>query len=350
MTPDTAAREWTPLVSVVMPVRNEARFIAELVRTVLAQDYPPHLLEVIVADGLSDDGTREILAALAAEDRRLTVIDNPPRIVSTGLNVAVAAARGEVIIRIDGHAAIAPQFIRENVRVLAEHPEAWGVGGPIRHAATTPFGKAVAIAMSHRVGIGNAAHRYANYEGYSDTAQFPAFRRWVFDRVGTFDVRLVRNQDDEFNYRITQAGGKIFISPRVEYFYFVRECPAKLFTQYFQYGFWRIPVISKHRRPTTLRQVAPIAFYAVCGALAIVAAVIRQPLVGLALPAFYAAVLCAAGVTTVGQHALAVACRVPLAIATIHAGYAFGIAYGLWANVFRSSAWDTGGPMATLTR
>src|SRR5262245_22194158 len=241
-----------PLVSVVIPVRNEGNFVADLVRSVLSQDYPPDRMEVIVADGQSTDGTRERLSELQAREPRLIVLDNPGRIVSTGLNLAVARARGDVIVRIDGHALIAPDFLRQNVQLLADHPEAWSVGGPIRHAASTTFGRAVAAAMAHPLGVGNALHRYPDYEGFVEGAQFPAFRRWVFDRVGMFDERLVRNQDDEFNFRIRQAGGRIYVSPKVRYSYFVRERVSQLFRQYFQYGFWRIPVIEKHRRPTTI--------------------------------------------------------------------------------------------------
>jgi succinoglycan biosynthesis protein ExoA len=339
-----------PLVSVLMPVRNEARFIGPSVEAVVAQDYPSDRVEIIVADGMSTDGTREVLARIEAAQPRVHMIDNRDRIVSTGLNRALAMARGEVVVRIDGHSIVAPDFIRQNVELLAEHPEAWSVGGPIRHTAATDFGKAVAVAMSHPVGIGNAFHHYVDYEGYSDSTAFPAVRRWVFDKIGNFDVRLVRNQDDEFNYRITRAGGKIFVSPRVRYTYFVRERARQLFKQYFQYGFWRIPVIQKHRRPTTLRQIAPPLFYATCALLAALSAWLREPWIGGALPAAYTTALVAGAVSALPDKGLRVAMRVPVAIATIHAGYAFGLGYGLWARCFRPTAWDIHGQLATISR
>lgn len=339
-----------PLVSVVIPVRNEAGFIADLIGAILKQDYFPDRVEVIVADGQSTDGTREILAAFQAEHPRLIVVENPGRIVSTGLNLAVLRSRGDVIVRIDGHAIVASDFIRENVALLAEHPEAWSVGGPIRHAATTTFGKAVGVAMSHPVGVGNALHRYPEYEGYVEGAQFPAIKRWVFDRIGMFDERLVRNQDDEFNYRIRQAGGQIYVSPRVRYRYFVRERIGQLFTQYFQYGFWRIPVIEKHRRPTTLRQMAPTLLYAACVVLALAGLWWREPLLALALPIAYAAGLALAGAATVLANDLRVSLCVPVAIATMHAGYALGLGYGIWARFFHSGAWDSQGKMAAISR
>jgi glycosyltransferase involved in cell wall biosynthesis len=340
----------SPFVSIIIPVRNEAAFIDGLVRGVLAQDYPPDRFEVIVADGMSTDGTRETLAKLQAIDTRLIVLDNPCRIVPTGLNLAVAHARGEFVIRIDGHATIAPDFIRQNVTLLAEHVDAWIVGGPIRHKGTTALGRAIARAMSHPLGVGNAVHRYPEYEGYVESAQFPAIRRWVFDRVGLFDEQLVRNQDDELHYRVRKAGGKIYISPKVRYSYFVRGRLGRLFKQYFQYGFWRIPVIEKHGRPTTVRQMAPTLFHAACVLLTIVALWLRLPVVAIVLPAAYAAALVAAAGLSIPRLGVRVSALLPIAIATMHAGYAWGLAYGLWAKAFNGRAWDTKGRMATLSR
>jgi succinoglycan biosynthesis protein ExoA len=339
-----------PLVSVVMPIRNEAAYIAETLRSVLTQDYGADRMEVIVADGGSTDGTREIVQALQVDHPNLRLIDNPKQIVSTGLNLAVGLARGDIIIRVDGHCELARDFVRQDVAILAEHTEAWSVGGPIVHSAHTPFGKAVAAAMSHPLGVGNATHRFADYEGYVEGAQFPALRRWVFERVGRFDETLVRNQDDEFNYRIAQAGGMIYISPRIRYTYYVRERARQLYRQYFQYAFWRIPVMRKHRRPTTFRQVVPSVFYAAMIGLFLIGFWLRQPLLALGLPGFYGAALLVGAIGTVPKVGFRVACRVPLAIATMHAGYAFGMMYGLWAALFRREAWSYRSPMASLTR
>lgn len=343
-------QQMLPMVSVIMPVRNEAGFIARSVGAALAQDYPPERLEVLVADGMSDDGTREVLAELAAQRRNLRVIDNVKRIVPTGFNAALDVAQGEIIIRVDGHAIVAPDFVRQNVALMAERPEAWSTGGPIVHQARTSFGKAVAVAMAHPLGIGNARHHFSGYEGYGEGVPFPAFRRWVFERVGKFDEALVRNNDDEFNFRVTQAGGKVYISPRVRYTYFVRERVRQLFRQYFQYGFWRIPVIKKHRQPTTVRQLVPTLFYLACFVLLLAGAWLKLPLVAFGLPVLYAAILIGGALLAWPKVGFAVACRVPLAIGILHAGYGFGLAYGLWAYLFRPQAWDIGGRMTAITR
>src|SRR5262249_47549916 len=209
--------------------------------------------------------------------------------------------------------------------------EGGGVGGPLRRAATPASGRAGARARPPPLGGGTALHRYQNNEGSAGGTQFPAIRRRVFDEVGLFDERLVRNQDDEFNFRIQRAGGKVFVSSRVRYQYFVRERVGQLFRQYFQYGFWRIPVMAKHRRPTTLRPIVPTVFYTASVLLALLGAWWRNPILAAAFPGLYLAILLIVAAITIPRHGLRVASCVALAIATMHAGYAWGLAYGMWA-------------------
>ena len=347
---DATAGEQLPFVSVVMPIRNEAGYIAQGLEAVFAQDYPADRVEIIVADGMSNDGTRQIVAEIARKHPQVRMIDNPGRIVPTGLNAGIEQARGEIVIRLDGHAEIAPDFIRQNIALLAEHPEAWVVGGPIVHSGRNRFAKAAAVAMSSRFGVGMAYHRFADYEGYAEEAAFPAVRNWVFDRIGNFYEALVRNQDDEFCFRVNQAGGKVFISPRVRYAYFVRDTPGKLFRQYFQYSFWRIPMIRKHKRPTTLRQFVPSLFFLAMFVLLIVGVWLWQPLVALALPVLYATALILIGLSVVPRTGPVVAGLLPLALFTMHFSYALGLAWGFVAALVYPRAWDSGGSMSALSR
>jgi GT2 family glycosyltransferase len=345
-----AAEGAAPFISVVMPVRNEAKFIQGSLESVLRQEYPQDRVEVIVADGMSTDGTREVIRKIQAAHPNVRMIDNPEGIAPTGLNRAILEAKGEIVVRMDGHALFEKDFLKENVRVLSEHPEAWSAGGPIVHTARTTFGKAVAAAMAHPLGVGNAAHRFATYEGYAEGTAFPAFRKWVFSKIGFFDERLVRNQDDEFNYRINRAGGKTYITPRVRYRYFVRERPGQLFRQYFQYAFWRIPVISKHRRPTSARQIIPSLFLlsVLCDFAA--GMYLRNPIIALFLPVCYAASLLTTGMTMLPMYGWKVTLRIPYAMAVMHAAYALGMFYGLISGVLNRRAWEPSGQMARISR
>ena len=177
------------------------------------------------------------------------------------MNEGIRAAKGIYVALMGAHSEYAKDYVRQCVEILQEHPEACCSGGPILSDGKSCFGKAVAAAMSHPVGIGNAKHRYPEYEGYAEGACFPMFRKEIFSQVGLYDESLVRNQDDDFNFRIAKAGGRVFISPRAWCRYFVRESPRLLFRQYFQYGFWRVAVLRKHKLPASFRQVMPVIFF-----------------------------------------------------------------------------------------
>ena len=349
-TTEPTATSALPFISVVMIVRNEGPFIARAIDQVLAQDYPRDRMEIVIADGMSTDDTRAVVAGYQTKYPFIQVVDNPGRIVASGLNVAIDQSKGELLLRIDGHGEVATDYVTQVVRLMDEHPEAWSGGGPIVHAGTNRFGEAVAVAMSHPLGVGLATHRFADFEGYVEGAHFPTFRRWIFDRIGKFDESLVRTEDDEFNYRIAQAGGKVYVSPRVRYVYYVRDRLGNLFHQYYQYSFWRIPVVRKHKKPTTLRQIVPPLFYLAVIVLAAAGIWLKNPWIALALPAIYAAALIAVAISVVPRKGLRVACLVPLAIATMHFAYALGIAYGAFAVVFRPRAWDHSGRMSKLNR
>jgi len=248
-----------PYVSVVMPVRNEAAFIQRSLQAVLEQDYPHERLEILVADGMSTDGTRDVVALMAGSSPNVRLMDNPERIVSTGLNRALAAARGDIIVRVDGHTIIDRQYVSGCVAAL----KAFGadcVGGAIRAAGEGWFGKAVAAATSSRFGIGHARFQHARREAWVDTVYPAAWWRTTFDRIGLFDEALVRDQDDEFSYRLLDAGGRILMVPGLRSRYTVRGSWRELWRQYFQYGFWKVRVLRKHPRQVRARQLVPLAF------------------------------------------------------------------------------------------
>jgi succinoglycan biosynthesis protein ExoA len=319
-----------PVISVVVPCRNEEQYIAACATSILAQDCFEEY-EVIVVDGMSEDGTREILAHLAETEPRLRLLDNPLRTPPAALNIGIRASRGCYIGILGAHATYSPSYLQTCFTLLQEHPEACCAGGPIVSVGRGRFGQAVAIAMSHPVGVGNAKHRFADYEGYAEGACFPMFRGQVFDKVGLFDESLIFTEDDELNYRLAQHGERIYISPRARCVYFVRETPAKLFRQYFNYGYWRVAVLERHGLPASVRQIVPPVFMA--GALALAAVGLSLPgwwkLVSGLLPTVYGTTLLFVGATGVGKAGWQVALLFPVAAAIMHAAYALGFVSAL---------------------
>jgi len=229
-----------PFVTIIMPIRNEAHFIKRAIRSVLNNDYPAEKMEILIVDGMSNDGTREIIAGLSKEDNRIKLLDNPKRITPSAMNIGIKAARGDLFIRVDGHVEIPADFITNSIRCLHEHSEAWVAGGYIKTAAESFVGRAIAAAMQSPIGVGNSKFRLGDYEGWVDTLAFGIHHKWIVEKIGYFDEELVRNQDDEFNLRIILAGGKIWMSKAIQSTYFSRGSLYKLWKQYFQYGFWRI--------------------------------------------------------------------------------------------------------------
>ena len=216
--------------------------------------------EAIVADGMSDDGTREILREYSARDPRLCVVDNPRRVVSPGLNAAIRAARGAMIIRMDAHTCYAPDYCRKCVTTL-ERTGADNVGGPARTRTQGTRARAFAAAYHSRFSTGARFHD-ENYEGWIDTVPYGCWRKETLERLGLFDEHLVRNQDDELNLRLIRAGGKIWQSPDIVSWYSPRATLKALFVQYFQYGFWKAAVIRKHKLPGSWRHLIPVTFVA----------------------------------------------------------------------------------------
>jgi len=251
-----------PPVSVIMPVRDEAAYIKRSLGSVLAQDYPADRLEILVVDGMSTDGTREVVVAAQATRSNLRLLDNPRGIVPPGLNIGIAEARGDIVVRVDGHCEIATDYVWRCVEhLLADDVEA--VGGPIETIGETAEAQAIALAMSSWFGVGGSAFRTINDRPMLvETVAFPAYARETLRRLGPFDEELVRNQDDEYNYRLLKSGGRILLSPDIRSRYYSRGSLRKLWRQYYQYGFWKVRVMQKHPRQMRLRQFVPPAFVA----------------------------------------------------------------------------------------
>ena len=251
-----------PFVSVLIPVRNEERYIERCLYSVASQDYPRDRLEVIVIDGMSEDTTRAIVSRFAHESTiDLRLIENTRLLPAPGMNLGLNTARGDVILRVDGHAALAPDYIRRCVDALDAH-HADCAGGVLQSEGDTYVGQAIATAMSSWFGVGGAAFRVGGRAGPVDTVAFGAYRRDVFERIGGFAEDITAGEDDEFNYRLLDAGGVIVLVPEARATYTVRGNLAQLWRQFFAYGLAKPEVLRRHPAQAQARQFVPALFVA----------------------------------------------------------------------------------------
>lgn len=319
----------TPLVSVVIPCRNEVASIEGCIRSILAQQSPPGDFEVLVADGMSDDGTRDILSRLAAESPRIRVIDNEQRIVSTGLNAGIRAAHGEIIIRMDAHTRYAPDYIFQCLETL-QRTGADNVGGPWVARGSQYVSRAIAATFHSPFVMGGARSHDLHYEGPVDSVYLGCWPRTVFDRIGMFDEELVRNQDDEFNLRLSRAGGKIWQSPRIQSWYEPRSSLRVLSKQYQQYGYWKVQVIRKHHQPASIRHLIPGGFVLAVLALPILA--LWLPIAGrcwLGMLAVYSVLTLTAACFTAAKYGWQLYPLLPVVAACYHMSYGYGFLRGV---------------------
>jgi glycosyltransferase involved in cell wall biosynthesis len=261
------------IVTAVVPCLNEARYIGQCLDSLVACDYPKDRLEVLVCDGMSDDGTRAIVTQYVARYPFIRLVDNPRRITPCAMNAGIREARGAAIVLIGAHATYAPSYLSKLVAAL-EETGADSVGGVLvtLPASDAPVARALAVGLSHPFGVGNSYFRIgAPTRRRVDTVAFGCYRRDVFDRIGLFDEELVRNQDDELNARLVKQGGRIMLIPDVVTHYYARRSLAQVARMYYQYGYFKPLAAWKVGRIPTIRQVVPPAFVAslaLTGALA----------------------------------------------------------------------------------
>lgn len=313
------------LVSVVIPVRNEAPFIEATIDSILDQDYPGPI-EVVVADGMSDDGTRAILDRLVARDTRVRYVDNPTGRTPNGLNLAIAATRGDVIVRCDGHAELPPGYVKTAMAVM-EESGAVNVGG-VQHAVGVSWmQRAIAYAMSSPIGVGDARFHYGGEPGPVDTVYLGVFRRDALVAAGMFDESLTRNQDYELNIRLRENGGKVWFDPRLRVTYRPRQTLGGLWSQYFQYGRWKRRVIRMHPGSARLRQLIPPLFVLALLASVVVALTPWRRL-AIVIPGLYLALLLLGTIRHLAKTRDSAVLGFPAAVATMHVAWGLGFLRG----------------------
>ena len=242
-----------------MPVRDDARFIAESLEAILAQDYPRNRMDIVVAEGRSSDGSREIIEQFERLDTRLRVVDNPWGHTPAGLNAAIRRATGEFLVRVDSRAVVAPDYVRSCVEALLTSG-ADVAGGLQRPTGRGSVASAIAAAMTCPFGVGNAAFRYAKRARWTESVYLGAYRREVFERLGLFDEELLRNQDDELHFRLWQSGGRLWLDPAIRSVYRCRETLGELWRQYFDYGEYKVRVMEKRGVLLRWRHLVPPTF------------------------------------------------------------------------------------------
>ncbi len=330
-----------PLVSVIVPCYNEQATILLLLDSIRQQTFPIQDMEVVIADGQSTDGTRDEVAAFqnAHPELAIRLVDNPKRVIPAALNCALSAAAGKYIVRLDAHSMPARDYIERCVEHL-RMGQGENIGGvwEIQPRGQGLIQRAIAIAASHPFGVGDARYRYSTRAGYVDTVPFGAFRREIFEQYGYFDENLLTNEDYEFNARLRQNGGRIWLDPRIRSTYFARPDLAALRKQYWRYGYWKWKMLRRYPKTLRWRQVLPPLF--VSGLIL---------LLGLALfwgPArfilafvilLYALVILVGSIpAAVRQKEIRLAFAVSLAIVTMHLSWGSGFLWSLATTIFRA--------------
>lgn len=307
-----------PGVSVVLPILNEERFLADAITAILAQEYSGEL-EVILALGPSKDRTNEIAQALVEKDSRIVLVPNPTGRTAAGLNAAIAASHFEVICRIDGHAEISRTYIADAVEIMASS-KAVNVGGVMAAVGQTGFENAVARAMRSPIGVGGARFHIGGTAGPADTVYLGVFKKSAIVDAGGYDSRFIRAQDWELNFRLREAGGTIWFDPRLAVIYRPRPNLKALAKQYFEYGRWRRAVTRHHKGTINYRYLAPPVATIVI-ATSLIAGALLHPLFLIPALTYASAILLSSLI--MGKSWVERLC-LPAVLATMHISWGIG--------------------------
>lgn len=245
--------------TIVIPARNEEKYIALCLDSIVNLNYPKELLNVLVYDGLSDDRTQSIVKSYENQNF-IKLIINEKQSAPYAFNHGIENSNSDVLIILGAHSEVDPEYLNECNRAFTQDPHIGCAGGVLENVFEDSDSEAIGAAMSSSFGVGNVSFRTGGNDGFVDTVAFGAYKREVFSNVGFFDSELTRNQDDEFNYRVIKGGFKIWLSKSIKAKYYVRASFSKLWKQYYQYGYWKVYVNKKHKSITTLRQIVPALF------------------------------------------------------------------------------------------
>jgi cellulose synthase/poly-beta-1,6-N-acetylglucosamine synthase-like glycosyltransferase len=317
--------EW-PAVSVLMPVRDEEPYLADAVKHVLGQDYPGPI-QLVMAVGPSKDRTAQIADDLARTEPRLTVIENPTGKIPSGLNLALSAAKYDIVARMDGHALMRPGYLRTGIAELIKTGAA-DVGGVMAAEGLSPFQRAVAWAMTSKAGVGSATWHTGGEPAPADSAYLGIYQRQAIHNAGGWDETMLRAEDWELNYRIRTQGGLVWCTPALQVTYRPRRTVKTLASQYWHYGRWRRVVMREHPETANFRYLAPpvVAAAVTAGTLAGIAGLATTPwlTLGFVAPASYLAGLAAVSFVLAKGVPPGIRIRLPVTLAVMHLSWGAG--------------------------
>lgn len=323
----------TPLVSIIVPCYNEQKTIRLLLQAIYRQSYPRENLEVILADGMSTDRTREVVSQFQAENPDLSVriVDNRKRAIPSGLNRAIEASRGSLLVRLDAHSEPAVDYVQ---RCVEAHLSGIGenVGGvwDIRPGGEGWIARSIAAAAAHPLGVGDAFYRFTSEPALVDTVPFGSFRRETLERIGLFDESLLTNEDYELNARLRQNGGRIWLDPRIRSVYYARSDLVALAKQYWRYGYWKWRMLRRYPKTLRWRQALPPLFVLGAGILA-ATSLLWEPariLFGVGAGLYLLILIAGSLPVAIKRKDPAVLVGMPLAIAVMHFSWGSGL---LWS-------------------
>jgi glycosyltransferase involved in cell wall biosynthesis len=334
-------------VSIIVPCFNEEETITQLLEAIYAQTFPRADLEVILADGMSTDATRARIIEFQQThpDLKISIVDNLRRTIPAALNLAIASAHDEIILRLDAHCVPRPDYVIRSVEALQAR-KGWNVGGvwEIKPGAKSWIAQSIALAAAHPFGVGDALYRYTSKAAEVDTVPFGAFKRDLIAKIGSFDESLQTNEDYEFNARIRQAGGRVWLDPAIMSTYYARPDLASLARQYARYGYWKLWMLRRYPKTLRPRQAIPPLF---------VLSLLVLPLLALAGSwaawAFlvemvsYAALLLVAAVTQAFEHKqISLIVGIPLAMITMHVAWGAAFLWSLITMPFKTTTQTNG--------
>ncbi|SKA20406.1 Glycosyltransferase, GT2 family [Chitinophaga eiseniae] len=336
-------------IAIVIAAKNEEKYIEKCITSITEQNYPQELVKIIVCDGKSTDRTPDIVKAISGVSPNVELLINEREAAPFAFNLGIRHSNTNYLMILGAHAELKPNYLTDAISFLEAHPEISCLGGILDNVYENEASKAIGTAMSLPFGVGNAHFRTGAQEGFVDTVAFGIYKREIFEAIGVFDEELIRNQDDEFNYRLTKWGGKIYLLPALQSRYFVRASFKKLFRQYYQYGYWKVFVNKKHKIVTSVRQLFPPMFVLFLVSLPVML------LLGTWFLYFYLAILClylliASWFAAKSANSFKNFSNIFLSFLCLHVGYGAGYLVGLYDVLLLGKSPVQNAKMKTLTR